>query len=357
MYSTAQLESYNQICACLELSGSKTVVHLAEGAAGVSRSSHLLLHAKRIIYNTVLDVPSSLSHRTYRHKPAELQDLQTVEIIGPELCYATEGDITQEGTINLYMQVIKKYKSEIKLITCDAEFPSDCTRGQVRDLLLSYLRIIQFAEPGTLLIFKTFCRIPEYLMLQAAIWVQVVKTPQSILPKFSSPESSEIFLVGYLRKGYSISLLNLITMPLALMTQVEAICLRRNRKEGFLLDEDPIILKNLFTSYDQIGIHFNIVVAIKIFLHYTGTLEVNLDELLLLCAKSIDHATYHMNTRIRLMASFITGKKVSDRHRELVRETGKDSIELTTNMETIVNANILRSILLNKVVPASYFLS
>lgn len=118
-------------------------------------------------------------------------------------------------------------------------------------------------------------------MLQAAVWVQVVQTPQLILPKFSSHESSEIFLVGSsLQKGYSISRLNLITMPLSLMTQVESICLRRNQKAGCLLEIDQALFRELFTCYDQVGIRFNIVVAIKIFLHYTGTLEVNLDELL-----------------------------------------------------------------------------
>lgn len=355
VYSTAQLK-YNQICACFGLKHSSSVVHLAEGAAGVSRSSHFLLGATKIIYNTLLEVPSALSHRTYRHRPAELQDLQNVDVIGPEYCYTTGGDITNEGTISLYKEAVKKHREEINLITCDAEFPFECTKKQVLDLLLSFLRVIKYAENGTLLIFKTFCRIPEYLMLQSAIWVQAVQDPQLIVPKFSSHESSEIFLVGKLKSGFSITDCNVVTMPLSLMVQIENICRKRGTTQAFLHEAEPILLKDLFTAYDSIGIHFNLIVAIKIFLHYTGTIEVDLDDLPLLCAKSIDHATYHMNARIRIMASFISGKRVKDRHRELVRETGRDSTELTANMETIVNANILRSLLLKREVPAELML-
>lgn len=354
-YSTAGLK-YSQIFSEKNLGEVSGSGHLAEGAGGVARVGTLLLGSKKIIYNSLVQVGPGLNHRAYEYIPAELQDLENVEIRGPTFCYQTGGDITKKATISRYKDLVTEWNKDIQVLTCDAEFPEEGSIKQARSLLISFLEIAAGSRENTVLIFKTFCRIREVLLHQISIWTELIEDPEIIIPKFSSHESSEIFLVG--KRGsrkFNESSLRVINRSNIVL--VDSLIEVRNKPFPLVSRVSLEILEDLYHFYDYIGVKFNYFEAVIIFLNYTIT-EMDLrSSILKAISICIDFNRMRIDERAELISRFQRAVDLTHLQKLMTQSIRKDSRELHLGAETIFNANILRAIIWNKSIPESFFVS
>lgn len=352
-YSTAALK-YLQIFVHENVTNPDTVVHLAEGAAGISRSSARILGAKTIIYNSLMPLGESLNHRSYDFRPAELQDLEGVKIIGPKLCYITGGDITSENTILLYRHTIKELSDKISYVTCDAEFPSDGGIKMARTLISSFLRITASCPSNCLLVFKTFCKFPELLLHQVALWVANVRDPKIVVPTFSSFEATEVFLIG--RKSPEVVNLTVNIISGVNVNRVLDLSSRRVRKRPFADAIPRSQIREIYTHMDKLGIRFNFMHAVNIFLgHACSSIPVE-EGLLFYCATTIDYGNYKARRRIHAMRLMSKGRSVPLLVRLGQHSVRPDHTEIENSMLMMINANILRHLIWTNSINPSHFL-
>lgn len=354
-YSTAGLK-YSQIFTEKGITETRCSGHLAEGAGGVARVGSLLLGSKKIIYNSLIQVGSGLNHRAYEYIPAELQDLESVEVKGPTLCYQTGGDITKRGTILRYSNLMLELRRDIKVVTCDAEFPSEGSITQARDLVKSFLHISSPLLPDTLLVFKTFCRIREALLHQISIWSELVANPEIIVPKFSSHESSEIFLIG--KRGHStFKERTSFMINRSNIEVVDSLIEIRGKRFPMVSNVPDNVLADLYSFYDYIGIRYNYVEALLTFLNYSITerdINCSIKRAISLC---IDFNRMRVEERVELINRFKDATDLSHIQKLMVHSIRQDSREIHIGVETIFNANILRSLIWASTIPESYFVS
>lgn len=341
-YSTAALK-YLHIMVHNGIERLEASVHLAEGAGGLSRAAAVVLGSKCIIYNSLLEVSAEMAHRMYHFRPAELEDLDNIEVIGPTYCYQTGGDITNEETIRRYQEAIKLHSLDIGVLTCDAEFPTEGTVDMARSLLTSFIHISRHAQPGTLLIFKTFCRLPGLLSHQVSIWCQNVDSPKIEVPTFSSYESSEVFLVGRVKSHWRMKT-DVRKISRWNQNNVSALSDIRVAKRPFAEDHDQDILKSLYVSLDAIGIHFNFYEAVQIFLCHAFQADSYRECYTRYIALTIEKGHQLISARLTSIRKFGQLQHLTKPERLSMVRTRVDHDEIESAMKMMINANILRTL-------------
>lgn len=354
-YSTAGLK-YSQILVEKQINYTSCSGHLAEGAGGVARVGSLLFGSRQVIYNSLIQIGPGLNHRTYDYVPAELQDLEDVEIKGPTFCYQTGGDITKESTILRYSNAIYDWRNQLSVVTCDAEFPTEGTITQARALVQSFLHIVAPALPNTLLVFKTFCRLREVLLHQVSIWSAFVDKPEILVPKFSSHESSEVFLIG-VRGNQVMKDVRTISISKINVEIIDSLREIRSKSIPLASTVPHQVLHDLYLFFDYIGIRLNYIEAILIFLNYSVTesdIKASLWRTISLC---IDFNRMRIDERAELITRFRDATDLSHIQKLMTHSIRQDSREIHLGVETIFNANILRSLIWKREIPEDYFVS
>lgn len=353
-YSTAALK-YCQILTHLKITEYQAAVHLAEGAGGLCRMSHLIYNASWVLYASLFEVGESMGHRAYEFRPIETVDLPGLTVEGPHTCYRTGGDITLAGTQLELSRIIREKGTAIKLATCDAENPRNVTLSTCTSLMVSFLNIVRALPPLTPLIFKTFCNSKAILEVQVSLWVMNVIDPQILVPAFSSHESTEVFLTGkYKGSVYSnppthISLIN--------KRAIQSLHETRRSETNSLSRVSTVILQTLYDSFDGVRISSNYYQAIHIFLGYCQTEEEIQENVLKACAGAIDYGNWMMTQRYNTMSKLIRAKELLPHERMRKAYSKKDSVELARFAKIIINANILRQILITKRLDPDIFLN
>lgn len=351
-FSTAALK-YLTIFAREGIQNIGASVHLAEGSGGVSRSAVKVLGSQVIVYNSLFQVEGIMGHRTYRYCPAELQDLQDVSIIGPEICYQTGGDINTARTQQMLRSEMKIHRRNIGLATCDAEFPSNGTISQAKNLIISFFLIIKGCKKGTPCIFKTFCRFPEILKHQTSIFKEHCAEVKIVVPRFSSHESTEVFLIGKFKGHTKVMIPKVIS---AVDDQIiDQISETRRRSNPFQVDVNIEILRDFWTKLDKIGIEYNIMNAIQIFLNHSIS-QITIEQGILRATSLVIDTSYKaIIARLGSKSKMTRSEGISTYQRLRIKAMKKDKKELQILAETILNANILRDIILLGEVKETYW--
>ncbi|QPL15300.1 RNA-dependent RNA polymerase [Hemipteran arli-related virus OKIAV95] len=334
-------------------------VCMAEGAGSVARMLIYVFGAKIIIYNSLFPTTGSYSHRSYNYLPAELQSVSSRCVItGPKICYTTGGDISNKNVQSLYSDLVNKNSRFITVATCDAESPTTFKRERSLALMIGFLNSVSKIKGGTFCIFKTFCIDTQILVRQISIWIQKMERTKLIVPKTSSNESTEIFLIGWSKFQHKSK--NNIDVKNNYLShdeiyRISSILESRRQSLPLLHDISNSILKELSSIYTRLGFPNNFANAVHIFLGYRiseSEIESDIFHSLATCSEicyNMILSRYDAISKLRSMQELPVHQRL-----RIIKDR-KDSHEFNDLAENMFNSYILRYILIHREIPQDFW--
>ncbi|KAL5236991.1 hypothetical protein ACI65C_004401 [Semiaphis heraclei] len=214
-YSTA-LYKYLHILAREGVIYIKCSAHVFEGPGGVAALTHKVFGSPFIIYNSKISLKDACPHRATSYIPAELEMIKNkITLVG------VEEKISGSLNHHIGLQVARAFS---KLCDCLSQ--------------------------DTLVIFKTYCNKPYHLLHQINIISQSVKKIRVVVPKYSSYEGFEVFIIGKASRTYY-GRVRTIPMSIALFEILKELPLKRKVPSPFqtqlswtcVKDIDELLLK------------------------------------------------------------------------------------------------------------------
>lgn len=350
-YSTASLK-YINVLSSLNVSQTKGSGHLAEGAGGLCRLGVKLYGSRVIIYNSLFTGRQLVDHRARFFKPAELNDIDEIELIGPEECYETGGDLTSPLVVSLYKNFVRQHKKEIQLITLDAESPEENPNLPLH-LCKSLITIMEHADCNTTIVLKTFCGNVEIFFQVAALFAKNFRNPQVKVSRFSAADNTEVFLTG--TRGSSDPDLRPWMLLLRDQHMLQDLSQTR-RTEGILIVPDSYnLLREIFSLLHECGIELNIYSALHMFSGYIQDEQSFVNNILRAIAevKSIVFDTLH--TRFSLICRLQKGEWIHTAMRHNLKSSFSDHREVRRLLMVYVNMEFLLCFLKTRTPDVSVF--
>jgi hypothetical protein len=199
LYATAHYKASN-IIRSLSLGGyitGRNVATLAEGSGSIAKLLGNYYQAKRIIFNTLLDVHGFIPHRASSYCPAELLNLQDgCELHGVKTSLLSGGDFSQQDTVEKYIALVRVLGVRLSFYSVDAEQPIEQT---IESSVLLVQQVVSFIsstrEDNWCLIYKTYCHNLSILYPIIMVLSELGGRMRIVVPHFSSHESYEIYIV------------------------------------------------------------------------------------------------------------------------------------------------------------------
>ncbi|QWC36466.1 RNA-dependent RNA polymerase [Bemisia tabaci arlivirus 2] len=340
IYSTAGLKLLN-ILSELGLRNVKSSGHMGEGAGGMARVCHMILGSESIIYNSLFNYSSMVDHRGLTFTPAELLDIDQSVIAGTEECFQTGGNFTNSQVINTFRSLFKERKP--KIVTGDAEFPSELTIEVGISMVTSFLRIAS-ASDSPWVVYKTFIKFPEILKNQLAVFRRYTNKAILITPRFSSNESTEVYICAKL-KSQVLPESNRPQIPQLVSDCIDGLAKHRLQPDPFLSRVNKKTLCNLYAALHHSGIPYNFYHAVNIFLGHIVDIDIISDNLVeaiktckMICSESV-------RGRFIAMGRSAKAERVSESERHRMEFRKKDSADVIFYMSILANCDILATVL------------